>query len=153
MTDNPYQATASSTPVAAKSNDYVFRSLKPLAIAVTAMMIPLLICFFAVSAIETIAGSMFPSFSDPNADVSSELELNYVYASLAFGGLAGLLQLAIAVPVCMFLYRANANLRALGVEELEYTPGWCAGWWFVPIMNLFKPYGATKNLSQNLIFK
>ena len=40
----------------------------------------------------------------------------------------------------MYFYRANANLRSLGVRGLQHTPGWCAGYWFIPIVSLFKPY-------------
>ena len=27
-----------------------------------------------------------------------------------------------------------------------FTPGWCVGWFFVPIMNIFKPYQAIAEL-------
>ncbi|MBB6184098.1 DUF4328 domain-containing protein [Oleiagrimonas soli] len=39
----------------------------------------------------------------------------------------------------VWLYRAAANIRALGARALEYTPGWCVGWFFVPFANLFIP--------------
>ena len=29
---------------------------------------------------------------------------------------------------------------------MTFTPGWIAGWFFVPIMNLFRPYEAVKEL-------
>ena len=31
---------------------------------------------------------------------------------------------------------------------MTFTPGWCAGWFFVPIMNLFRPYQAVKEIYQ-----
>ncbi|MEW5725960.1 MAG: DUF4328 domain-containing protein [Thermodesulfobacteriota bacterium] len=39
-----------------------------------------------------------------------------------------------------WLYRVRRNLPALGVEDLRFSPGWTLGWWFVPIMNLFRPF-------------
>lgn len=37
--------------------------------------------------------------------------------------------------------RSYRNLRALGAEGLEYSPGVAVGWWFVPIGNCWKPFG------------
>lgn len=38
-----------------------------------------------------------------------------------------------------WLYVMYKNLYALGLEGVEYSPGWAVGWFFVPIMNLFRP--------------
>lgn len=61
-----------------------------------------------------------------------------------------LLQLAlILVTVVAWLvwqYRAYANLRLVGSRETEYTPGWSVGYWFIPILNLFRPYQITAEL-------
>jgi hypothetical protein len=43
-------------------------------------------------------------------------------------------------------YRAHANLRATGVQGLEYSPGWGVGWWFVPVASFWKVYGAVREL-------
>jgi hypothetical protein len=56
--------------------------------------------------------------------------------------------LATAVVWSMFVHRCNANARALGVQGMEYTPGWAVGWYFVPFANLFKPFHATKEIYQ-----
>lgn len=32
------------------------------------------------------------------------------------------------------------NLPALGVADLDHTPGWAVGWFFIPFANLVKPY-------------
>lgn len=56
----------------------------------------------------------------------------------------GLLQTAVliatAIAFLMWLYRVRRNLTALGVKGLRFTPGWSVGWWFVPIMNVFRPF-------------
>lgn len=46
----------------------------------------------------------------------------------------------------VFIYRSHNNLRVLGAEKLEFTPGWCIGWFFIPVMNLFKPYKAVSEI-------
>lgn len=67
-----------------------------------------------------------------------------------FVGITGLITtIAIifaAVLVLRAIYRANRNLHARGVSGLEYTPGWCVGWFFIPIAGLWKPYQASKEI-------
>jgi len=56
------------------------------------------------------------------------------------------LYLATVVVFCCWIVRANKNARALGATGLRTTPGWAAGWFFVPIFNLWRPYQAMKEL-------
>ena len=46
----------------------------------------------------------------------------------------------------LWLARANRNAHALGAEDMEFTPGWIVGWFFVPVFSLFKPYEAMREL-------
>jgi hypothetical protein len=51
-----------------------------------------------------------------------------------------------------WVFRANRNVRALGANGLRVKPGWAVGYFFVPIICLWKPYQAMKELwraSQN----
>jgi hypothetical protein len=65
-------------------------------------------------------------------------------------GLIALLQLVVligcAFVVLKWIYRANANVRALGAKDMKFTPGWAVGWYFVPILWLWKPYQAMKEI-------
>jgi hypothetical protein len=67
-------------------------------------------------------------------------------------GLAGLgvlfTLLAAAVFFLVWLHRAASNLRGLGRVGMRNTPGWCVGGYFVPILNLFQPMQAMKELWQ-----
>jgi hypothetical protein len=54
------------------------------------------------------------------------------------------LYLVTAVFFLRLLSRANRNARAMGALGMEFTPGWCIGWFFVPIANLFKPFQAVR---------
>ena len=47
---------------------------------------------------------------------------------------------------CVWIYRAHGNLTALGATNLRFSPAWAVGWYFVPIMNLFRPYQVMKEL-------
>ena len=48
--------------------------------------------------------------------------------------------LVTAVFFLVWIYRAHKNLKALGVTELKYSPGWAIGGFFVPVINIVRPY-------------
>jgi hypothetical protein len=54
--------------------------------------------------------------------------------------------LTTAVVFGMWIYRAHANLHARGARNLRVTPGWAVGYFFIPILSLWKPYEAMKDL-------
>ena len=47
------------------------------------------------------------------------------------------------ILLLLWYYRNHRNLAALGASELRFTPGWAVVWWFIPILNLWKPYQVT----------
>jgi hypothetical protein len=63
------------------------------------------------------------------------------------GVLLEVVWLAGIVTFCVFMPRANKNARAF-MAPLSNTPGWAAGWFFVPIVYLWKPYYAMKEIWQ-----
>jgi hypothetical protein len=68
-------------------------------------------------------------------------------ALIVFGSRLSLpLSMATAVAFLMWLYRANQNARALGSDTLEFTPGEAVGSFFIPFLNLFRPYQAVREL-------
>ena len=64
----------------------------------------------------------------------------------AVSGFLLVAHIALVVAFCMWAHRASKNLRALAVEGQRFSPGWSVGWWFVPIMNLFRPYQVTREI-------
>lgn len=50
------------------------------------------------------------------------------------------IQAATVSAFLFWIYRAHSNLPALGAENLDYSPGWAVGYFFIPILNLFRPY-------------
>lgn len=51
-----------------------------------------------------------------------------------------------AIIILRWIYRANYNARQLGAKEMQFTPGWSVGWYFIPIFTLWKPYQAMKEI-------
>ena len=54
--------------------------------------------------------------------------------------------IATIIAFLFWIHRASKNLEPLGVEYQEFSPGWAIGWWFIPIMSLFRPYQVMKEI-------
>lgn len=64
--------------------------------------------------------------------------------------LIGIIQLVIFITTVIlfgrWIYIAAKNVRALGAQDLLFTPGWAVGYYFVPVVTLWKPYQAMKEI-------
>ena len=73
------------------------------------------------------------------------------FFALMLTGLLGLATVAVYVATViaflMWLYRASNNVAAFG-QRTQHSSGWAVGSFFVPIMNLFVPYQAAKDIWQ-----
>ncbi len=52
------------------------------------------------------------------------------------------------VTFLKWIHQASSNCHRLGAEGLEYSPGWSVGYYFVPFLNLYKPFRAMKEIWQ-----
>ncbi|MEE2641242.1 MAG: DUF4328 domain-containing protein [Planctomycetota bacterium] len=57
-----------------------------------------------------------------------------------------LVYLVTAIVFLVWFHRAYKNLPALGGRNLATTPGWATGSFFIPILNLFRPYQAVAEI-------
>lgn len=57
-----------------------------------------------------------------------------------------ILFLATFVVFLMWLHRTSSNARTLATGPMRFTPGWSVGWFFVPIMNFWRPLQVMKEL-------
>jgi Domain of unknown function (DUF4328)/Protein of unknown function (DUF2510) len=60
------------------------------------------------------------------------------------GSIVGTATIAAVVFACIWQYRAASAARSLGYPAAR-SPGWGVGCWFVPIVNLWMPYGAVRD--------
>ena len=60
-------------------------------------------------------------------------------------GLIGCFLVAV-IAWCMWAYRAYANLPEVFGIPIESSPGWAPGSFFIPFVNLFKPYQIMKEV-------
>ena len=50
------------------------------------------------------------------------------------------------ILILKWLYRSNYNVKQLGAKDMEFSPGWSIGYYFIPFVNLWKPFQAMKEL-------
>lgn len=50
--------------------------------------------------------------------------------------------------ILRWIHRANYNARQLGAQSMKFTPGWSIGYYFIPVLMLWKPYQAMKEIWQ-----
>jgi hypothetical protein len=56
------------------------------------------------------------------------------------GGSVSFLVFAAIILFLIWVYRTNANVHALGAQNLSATPGFAVGAYFIPFLNLFMPF-------------
>jgi len=87
-----------------------------------------------------------------HAFASHDAMVDAALASDRFVGIVAALSvltlLATYISSGFWIYRAAANVRALGARGLETSPGWSVGWYAVPFMALFRPYQAMVQIYQ-----
>ncbi len=52
------------------------------------------------------------------------------------------------VLILRWIYQANQNARQFGAIDMVFSPGWSIGFYFIPIVSLWKPYQAMKEIWQ-----
>ncbi|CAH2601760.1 membrane protein of unknown function [Rhodovastum atsumiense] len=56
--------------------------------------------------------------------------------------------LATGILLLAWTWSANRNAHGLGAAGLRFTPGWSAGWYVVPLANLWKPLQVLREIWQ-----
>jgi hypothetical protein len=113
----------------------------------------LLILSLVIDLVATGSGAMEFALLQSISDGSAEGDVNTLAsANDARQQTIGFAQFAIyvitGIVFLVWIYRANRNARALGAEGMQFTPGWSVGWYFVPIMSLWKPFQAMREIWQ-----
>ncbi len=84
------------------------------------------------------------------ADQAYAQELDDRQALIGIGQLVT--GLACAVVFLMWFQRAYKNLHAAGYQELRFKPGWAIGGFFVPFLNLARPFQIMKEICSGSSF-
>jgi Domain of unknown function (DUF4328) len=102
----------------------------------------LLVACMVLAAVAVVSGFFELSLlSRMGGGAISEAEANANdVRQAAIGILQFVISLATAAGFLTWFYRAHKNLPSLGARNLEYSPGWAIGGFFVPFLNLVRPF-------------
>jgi hypothetical protein len=84
------------------------------------------------------------AYSSRSAAVQDAALLDSVSRIIGFGGLV--VYVLTLILFFWWIRRANVNARRLGAVDMQFTPGWAIGWFFVPVANLTMPYHVMKEI-------
>ncbi|XAL99788.1 DUF4328 domain-containing protein [Phycisphaeraceae bacterium D3-23] len=101
---------------------------------------------YALAVMGIMATDPTPLINDTAA--ISDLQLYALFTVFGLAALGFLCYIPSVVFFCMWIHRANRNARALGAHSMTITPGWSAGWFFIPFANWVMPYRAMAEIAR-----
>lgn len=108
----------------------------------TSTLVTLLWVSLAVDVYALIATAVaYMQTNEPNVTEIPIGQGNSIFSIVSMG-----VTLVTAFVFLKWIYRANLNVRGFGVRNLTVSPGWSVGYFFVPILNLWRPYSAMKEI-------
>jgi hypothetical protein len=143
MNDSPYApyAPPQHQPQGPYGGGYVPFVYKPLGWLTTATIVGI-IGTVVFGFLQTGTSLAFPDVLKHPAPEN----LGIILALGVLGLATSVVSIATWVLFLVWTNLAAKNVRAFGQEGLSYTPGWCVGWWFIPIMSLYKPFDALREV-------
>jgi hypothetical protein len=94
----------------------------------------------------TVLGDIIYDLSSKSVDEDTETISEAELVVMAGSGLSVIALVLAAIFSLLWFHQSASNLRVFKREKLQFTPGWCVGWWFIPLWNLVKPYEAMKEI-------
>jgi hypothetical protein len=86
-------------------------------------------------------------FPDSGVELEDGAWMSFGLMAVGLVALADVgLRITTAVVFLIWINRAYKNLSALKARNLEFSPGWAVGWWFIPFANLVKPFQVVREL-------
>lgn len=140
---NPYTPPPEAADLPrAPAHTYGSGAFEPSGGKATAAIVLLYIALGTDALSAVLAGLLLASGASVEApDSSAALVIVY--------GVSGILQLLVligcAIAFCIWFHRVYKNLPALGVPT-TFSAGWAPGSFFVPILNLFRPFQIAKEI-------
>jgi hypothetical protein len=98
---------------------------------------------------ETVAAALGPEAVDVSEMPGGRFQMILSLLDLAVSFFGLFTFTATLVVFLVWLHRAYSNLPSLGVPHLDFSSGWVIGSWFVPFMNLVRPYRIVKYIWNN----
>jgi Domain of unknown function (DUF4328) len=112
----------------------VLRAL--LAVGIIVDVVSILVTFLEVQTLERLR----------RGEASPQEAVDAIDRSGVVGIVVGAVYLGTIVIWLVWQHRGQANLHALAIPRLTYSPGWAVGWWLIPVANLWKPFQTVREL-------
>ncbi|HEX4299861.1 MAG TPA: DUF4328 domain-containing protein [Gammaproteobacteria bacterium] len=111
----------------------------------------LLLVYLALLLLESAACvAVIAALSGPAEADLSEAQQRLASSSLLTMGYSEYAQVAVfivlAVLFLRLLYKAVQRAKSFAVPYTEVSPAWAVGYWFVPLLNLYRPFQVVKAL-------
>lgn len=135
-----------------------FKSIRNMAMLTTIMLVALIILdtlnifanlgelVLASSYPDTVSASLIEGQSDFTGMPGGVFQTAIGLLSLGVGVFMTLAYIATIIIFLIWFHRSYSNLKPLGSVSTDYSPAWAVGCWFVPLVNLVRPYAITKEL-------
>jgi Domain of unknown function (DUF4328) len=112
----------------------VLRTL--LAVGILVDVVNILVTFLEVQTLERLR----------RGEASSQDAVDALDRSGVVGIVVAAVYLGAIVMWLVWQHRGQANLHALAIPGLTFSPGWAVGWWLIPVANLWKPFQTVREL-------
>jgi hypothetical protein len=129
-------------PEAAPPDKYVFQKDPA---SLTKFLRVMLWIYFGVIIISLLFDFMQLSLLGSQSFSQAEAAANDLRQSI-IGGFHIAAFVVTGIGFLKWIYRANTNSRGFGARNMQYTPGWSVGYYFIPFLNLYRPYQAMKEV-------
>jgi len=148
--ENPYRASDVALADATKPNGHgcVFRSPQVLSRVTAGLLIAgIILTVLTVVAMVMLRQALQHAINHDlaQAELAATLQSRGTW-QVRVASLAVLVLIATYVAAGMWIYRIGCNVRSLGAKGIDDSPGWAVGWYFVPFMNLVRPFRAMNQI-------
>ncbi|HEX8178700.1 MAG TPA: DUF4328 domain-containing protein [Pyrinomonadaceae bacterium] len=128
-----------------QSNRVPFRAGHTLALAAI-ILLALGALVDACSALVHVAQVSGPANTQDLASLEGDIASPLVLVQAGLAVLNFLVYVTTIIFFLLWLYRAYSNLPALGARGLDGSPGWAVGSFFIPFLNLVRPFQAVREI-------
>lgn len=113
--------------------------------SLTKFLITILWVWLGISVLSLLSDFMQMNLLSAGTFSQSEAEANDTRQQV-IGILYLVAYIVTGISFLKWIHRANKNCHGFGAQGMEFTPGWSIGYYFIPFINLYKPYRAMKEI-------
>jgi len=148
MNENPYEAPENINDITNEEVTPGVRSISKFATWAKVMLI-LNVVLSVVMLIATHSSAYDDFMANAALGISDEGEF---YKNLILlGSVIGGIFIITVVSVCIWINKAMKNTWSLGNTTPTMSSGWAVGWYFIPIANLWKPFGGMAQIWEGAV--